>query len=283
MTAQSLAAGALFALIAVAGAARGQIIASAGFNDVTGINGDGVANNSPYNVANASVIGQGAGEPGWFQPWQGGGTLAQVRNAGMAEGDGALFLQGTSQVFRTLTQPITRTSVEILLEIPFSAGAGGVNFYVNQNSIQDAGLRVGSQVVATADGRWQVLDGTGNGVGTLVNTGFFWTPGAYQRLRVDINMTTRTWEFYVNDVHFNAGHPLGFRGQPIFLDEVNFLNGNGAPNGTFIDAVRLFPAPVPEPSSLALLGIAACGGVPWMIRRVRRPGSQTRRSIGRCP
>src|SRR5438876_6236817 len=121
---------ALAGLLTLACAAHAQILAQTGFNDVSGINGDGVANNSPYNVANASVIGQGAGEPGWLQPWQGGGTLAQVRNVGMAEGDGALFLQGTSQVFRTLTQPITRTSVEILLEIPFSAGAGGVTFYV---------------------------------------------------------------------------------------------------------------------------------------------------------
>ena len=79
----------------------GEIVVSAGFNDVTGINGDGVANNSPYNVANASLAGQGAGEPGWFDTWGIGGAPLVV-NTGMAEGDGAVFLQGTSAGVRTL-------------------------------------------------------------------------------------------------------------------------------------------------------------------------------------
>ena len=59
-------------------------------------------------------------------------------------------------------------------------------------------------------------------------------------------------------------------GNPVFLDRVDYLNEIASPNGSFMDALTLFPAPVPEPSSLALLGIVACGGLPWMIRRVQR-------------
>src|SRR5439155_18416610 len=91
MTARSFVGCVLTALLALAGAARGQIIASAGFNDASGINTNPTPN-SPYNINNAPLNGQGAGEPGWFTPWQVGGAPAVV-NVGAAEGDGAVFLQ----------------------------------------------------------------------------------------------------------------------------------------------------------------------------------------------
>ena len=94
MTSRSLTACGLAALVALAGTARGQIIASAGFNDASGINSNPTPN-SPYNVNNVLLDGQGAGEPGWFTPWQVSG--ARVVNAGAFEGDGAVFMQGTTQ------------------------------------------------------------------------------------------------------------------------------------------------------------------------------------------
>lgn len=253
-------------LLASAGNAPAQPF-FAGFNDASGINSNPTPN-SPYNVNNGAVVGQGAGEPGWLSLWQ-GSPEATVVPTNQAEGDGALFLTGgTRQVFRTLQSPLTvgLSTVEASIMMPFSAGFGGFIMYVNQNSIVDANLRVATQIVATPGGQWQVLDGTENGVGVLENTGFNWSPGSYQRIRIDINTVTRTWDFYVNGVRFNAPDPLGFRGQPTFLDEINFLATTGSPNGTYVDA--LYVGAVPEPSSLALAGLASAAGLArWRRKR----------------
>src|SRR5437867_12636173 len=98
---------ALTCLIAFASSAHAQILASSGFNDVSGINGDGIQNNLPFNVNNTSVNGQGTGEPGWFQPWMFSSSSPTVVNSGQAEGDGALFFSGTSGAQRILAQPLS--------------------------------------------------------------------------------------------------------------------------------------------------------------------------------
>src|SRR5262245_48079486 len=53
-------------------------IVQSGFNDVTGINGDGLANQLPYSTANAALDGQGAGETGWAGLWHAGNTGIKV-------------------------------------------------------------------------------------------------------------------------------------------------------------------------------------------------------------
>src|SRR5438874_13692988 len=161
MTARSLVGCVLTAILALAGAARGQIIASAGFNDASGINSNPTPN-SPYNVNNVLLDGQGAGEPGWFTPWQVSG--ARVVNAGAFEGDGAVFMQGTTQPVRVLAQPISgRTSVEVLTEIVNSAVTGnGINFYVRQASIVDT-TGVGPQWQLRGNGHITVIDGNEDG------------------------------------------------------------------------------------------------------------------------
>src|SRR5438128_4548942 len=134
-------------LLAVAASAPAQVV-QAGFNDASGINSNGTPN-SPYNVNNAPLLGQGAGEPGWLSLWQ-GSNLASVVNTNVNEGDGALFLSGgTVQVWRTLQAPLSvgRSTVQAMIMMPFSAGFGGFNFYVNQNSQPDSNLRVATQVV----------------------------------------------------------------------------------------------------------------------------------------
>jgi hypothetical protein len=275
MTPTRLAAYVLLTLVPLAGTARGQIIASAGFNDATGINSNPTAN-SPYNVANANLNGQGAGEPGWLSPWQSGGT-ATVVSAGAFDGDGAAFMQGTNQPIRVLAQPITgRTSVEALFLISSSAVTGnGINFYVRQASVPDTG-GIGPQWQMRNDGRITVIDGNEDGdpAGLRVfDTGLTWTPGVYHRVRIDIDTATRRWGFSYDGTLVNR--TFGYRGNPVFLDRVDYLNEINAPNGSFLDAVRAFPAPVPEPSSLALLGLAGCGAVPWVARRIcqRRRGA----------
>jgi hypothetical protein len=209
--------------------------------------------------------------PGWFSPWQ-AGTGATV-NAGAFEGDGAAFLQGTSQPVRVLAQPISgRTSVEVLTQIVNWAVTGnGINFYVRQASIADT-TGIGPQWQLRSNGHITVIDGNEDGdpSGTqhVVDTGLTWTPGVYHRVRMDIDATARRWMFTYDGVTINR--TFGYRGNPVFLDRVDYLNEIAAPNGSFMDALTLFPAPDPEPSSLGLVGIVAWGGIPWMIRRAQR-------------
>jgi fibronectin-binding autotransporter adhesin len=249
------------------GAGRGpaQVLASAGFNDATGLNSNSTAN-SPYNVGNASVVGQGGGEPGWASAWQGGQlNVANVTTGRAYEGDGALFLQGTSQVFRKLAAPVTGIeTITVELMVPSASGAGGVNWYTAENDITNTGARIGSQVQANPNGHWFVLDGIGDGGGTPVDTGLAWTAGVYQLARVDVDMVNRDWDFYVDGIRYNPGHHLGFRGSPAVIDEINFLNGTGAPNGTYVDDITVSSAP--EPSALFLLSPVA---VLWTYRRLR--------------
>src|SRR4051794_4039533 len=73
-----------------------QVLASTGFNDVFGINGDGIPNNLPYNIHNAGLQNQGSTDPG-FSSW--GGVSGQVVNSGQFEGDGAALIIGSGGSF----------------------------------------------------------------------------------------------------------------------------------------------------------------------------------------
>lgn len=253
-------------LLASAGNASAQPF-FAGFNDNSGVNSNGTPN-SPYNVNGAPLNGQGAGEPGWFAPWQTIGGDVTVVNTGAFEGDGVMRMTGgTAQVVRSLQLPISGImSVEMQFQIQSSITLGnGVNFYFTSNGLPN-GVNEGPVWQASGDGRFRVVDGVENTVGTLEDTPFLWTPGAFQRIRVDVDMLTRTWGFSVNGVFYNPPDPLGFRGSPNFLDSVNFLNGINAPNAVLID--RIYIGPVPEPSSLALAGLASIAGlVRWRHKR----------------
>jgi hypothetical protein len=240
------------------------------FNNATGINGDGLVNNSPYNVANAPLSGQGAGEPGWFTPWQGGGPT--VVNTTTFEGDGAVFMQGTQQPVRVLASPVvSRMSVEVRFRIVNSAVSGnGINFYVRQDSAP-VFQGIGPQWQMRNTGQITVQDGNEDGdpSGTLhvLPTGMTWTPGVWHTARMDIDMVARRWDFAYDGVTFNPGHRLGFRGSPVFLDRIDYLNEINAPNGSFMDALTVSVTPVPEPSSLALAGVALSGAAHRRWRR----------------
>src|SRR5262245_5103487 len=95
------------ALLTTAGTAHGQVFAASGFNDVFGINGDGLANFFPFNINNASLHLQGQGEPNWAQPWLVQG-VGRVVNANQAEGDGAAIFTG-GQMSRLLVAPLVGT------------------------------------------------------------------------------------------------------------------------------------------------------------------------------
>lgn len=247
------------ALLVCTGNAPGQPF-FAGFNDNSGVNSNGTAN-SPYNVSGAPLNGQGAGEPGWFAPWQTIGGDVTVVNTGTFEGDGVMRMTGgTAQVSRSLQLPISGImSVEMQFQIQSSVTLGnGVNFYFVSNGLP-SGVNEGPVWQASGDGRFRVVDGVEDTVGTLEDTPFFWTPGAFQSIRVDVDTVNRRWGFAVNGVQYNPPDPLGYRGSPIFLDTISFLNGINAPNAVLID--RIYVGAVPEPSSLALAGLAAAAGI----------------------
>jgi hypothetical protein len=247
----------------------------AGFNDATGINSDGLSNNSPYNVANAALGGQGAGESGWAGPWA--TSLAVPVVGGVSfEGDGAAFFQGSSGAGRTLQQPMTGiTSIQLRMMIPLSSVSGnGVGIYITQSNNTNTFLRIGPQWQAAANGHFNVIDGIENGAVTgeaaVEDTGFLWTAGTWHNVRIEINTVTRTWDFFVDEQHYNAPDPLGYRGNPAYLDDFGYFNEINGPNGSYLDAVVI--QPVPEPG--LIIGVAATfAASPILLRRLRRSWS----------
>src|SRR5206468_5683086 len=150
----------------------------------------------------------------------------------------------------------------------------GINFYVRQASIADT-TGVGPQWQLRGNGHITVIDGNEDGDPNgihVFDTGLTWTPAVYHRVRMNIDVTARRWSLTYDGVTINR--TFGFRGNPVFLDRVDYLNEIAAPNGSFMDALTLFPAPVPEPSSLALLGVVGCIGLRWMSRRLQRGRSR---------
>ena len=253
----------LIALLGSAGAANAQIFAQTGFNDAIGINGDGIVNNSPYNINNTALNGQGTGESGWFAPWVNVLGIGTVVNSGQAEGDGALLLQNTDSARRILAQPLSALrTVSTAIEVLSSAtGGNAVNFYLRQQSTQ----AVGPNWQISADGHFRVVNGMEDGSTPLVDTGFIITPGSYQTIAIHVNTSTRKWQLSVNGVLFPT--LLGYREAPTFLDQIDILNEIGAPNGIMVDSIFVT---VPEPSGLALLGVAVFGYSTRMVRRFRQ-------------
>ena len=246
-----------------------------GFNDVSGINGDGVANNSPFNVANAPLGGQGVGEPGWAGPWF--VSVGSVAVGGTAfEGDGAAaFFQNTAAADRVLAQaPTQRFRVDYRILVPRSISRDVV-FRVYDNTRSNIFDAIAAQLAVLSDFQFNVIDGIEDSCQTglchVEATGLFLTPGVWNEIGVEVDPVGRTWDLFVNGVHYNAPDPLGFRGVPVLPNAIQFLNEIGAPDGSFVDAVTvnldLTATAVPEPSSCAL---AATGLLVLVARRVRR-------------
>jgi hypothetical protein len=249
-------------VFAISGAAHGQVFAAAGFNDRTGINGDGVTNNLPYNINNAVLFHQGLPESGWSGFWFTQGTPTVV-SSGQSEGDGAAFFQNGSDAQRGFSSPTSafqRISIALKLQGTPSGGNG-----FDERIFGIGG--VGPWWRLAPDGRFLVLDGNGGGGSfNFIDTGFFCTPGFYQSIQVDINTVAQTWQFFVNGVMFNAPHPLGFYNSPTTLDQIQFINDVPSPNGIFLDAVIVG---VPGPSSLALICTPVFAAVFRNNRRIR--------------
>jgi hypothetical protein len=257
-------------------------VASSGFNDVTGINGDGILNNLPFNISGASLQGQGIGEPGWAGPWQlsvaGSGI---VNNAVTYEGDGAAaFFANTAVASRILSAPQTGgLDVSIALMAP-GAITRDILFRVMDSSIPNIFQAIAVQWQVESDGHFYVLGGTGNSAPTgdakLLDTGLFLQPGVWAEVDVIINFAAQTWTFAVDGAFYRSPTPLGFRGQPSRLDEIQYVNEISVPSGSYLDAVVIQTVAAPPsviPFGLGSLAAAVVARLKARMRLERRVNS----------
>jgi hypothetical protein len=220
----------------------GAPIIQTGFNDASGINSNPTPN-SPYTLG-GPLAGNGAGEPGWAGTWQGGAHA--VQSSVVLEGDGAAQLNPNNQTFRNLSQHLTLYRSEQYVQM--TAGASMTAY-----SMQLPGTEIyqGAIWQVHSDGTFWVIDGVEDGaaVAPAEFSGFTWTPGVWYKITVDSNMVTRSWDFYVNDVKYNAPDPLGFRGHPLYIDQISYYTGNTGL--IYMDALTI----TPEPSSVLMAGL----------------------------
>jgi hypothetical protein len=257
-------------------AAAADVIRS-GFNDAAGINADGGANGSPFNVGNVPLGGQGAGEPGWAGPWY--ATTGSSRVGPVAfEGDGAAaFFQDTAGAGRQLARaPTNPFSVNIRMMVPGEV-TRDVIFRVYDSSVSDIFQAIAVQWVVGPDYTFSVLTGTEDACPTgacpYANTGLTLTPGVWADVGVLVDPVARTWRFGVDGVWYDG--TMGFRGTPDRLDAIEFLNEIAAPNGAYLDAVVIDTDPlaataVPEPTALVAV-VAGLFGLWLRVRAGRYP------------
>jgi hypothetical protein len=246
-----------------------SIIASAGFNDASGMNSDATPN-SPYTLGQ-TVAGRGLGEPGWAGGWvvqnggaQGGDPYAIVQNSAAIEGDGGLALIpgsfGSTRPIRTLAQPL---SSEFILSQSLNFGSVGDVISGPFQHFTSQGDHTGPQwrlTGAVGSRHFEVFDGHSDQSGNWVNTGIAQKPGQWQQVVLDINVPLQTFKFSVDGVMYNAPHPTGFQNSAAVIDNIDYLtSGAGS-----IDAIVV--STVPEPTSIVLLGAVAILG----LRRKRQ-------------
>src|SRR5262249_32737366 len=119
----------------------GQVIASAAFNDASGVNSNPTAN-SPYTLGASIETGDNS-EPGWASQWvvsDGGGpdtpSLATVTTSAPFEGDGAAHiipgtLDGETWVHRQFSQAqFAQFEIEEYIKLPAN-GAVNADAYGN--------------------------------------------------------------------------------------------------------------------------------------------------------
>jgi hypothetical protein len=251
------------------------VFAQSGFNDQAGINSD-PAPNSPFTIGQTAG-GRGAGEPGWAEPWLGGGTAgdlgAIVRSASAYEGDGGLELtKGTVDnvvASRRLLPGITgRFATETRVNF---AAVGELYGVALQNNYPFRVDRNGPmwRITGPVDQRhFEVFDGQSNQLGDWEDTGIGQRPGVWQNVVVDADVVTQRFTFSVDGVPYNAPDPLGFNDAASEITGVAYLStGSGS-----IDAVTVRAVPEPAAVAFALMTLSAL---------LRRPPAADRLRFGR--
>src|SRR5262245_22088764 len=198
-----------------------MVVAQTGFNDAAGINSNPVPG-SPYSLG--LVAGAGGVEPGWLGPWSDGPMIALVQNVATFEGDQALRIPATTAPSRALATPVTGT-LTIEQAVRFDAGARLVA-YTELEATGESIANQGAVWQAFPDNSFRVVDGMRDGCidCPVLITPFQWSPGVWYQVTTMIDVAAGTWDFFVDGVHYDAPHPLGFRGAPLMLDRIRYLS-----------------------------------------------------------
>ncbi|HEX3149567.1 MAG TPA: Ig-like domain-containing protein [Gemmataceae bacterium] len=205
----------------------------AGFNDASGINSDATAN-SPYQIG--SVIGgQGQGEPGWLTNWvQNIGNVGDVvvQSNVVYEGDGALqVLGGTTGAERDWNNGQSSGTV-LVTQYVYVPPGGAVAQYLQDRSIVDTATATAAQWRGIASSNFEVLDS-----GVWEDTGIPVPINQWVRVDIRVDMTARTYDFFINGQQYNAPDPIGFRGNPVTLNRANYFITNTP--GFYADAFQV--------------------------------------------
>jgi Ca2+-binding RTX toxin-like protein len=203
----------------------------AGFNDAFGINSNPTPD-SPYQLG-GELNGQGVSEPGWAGPWSSGyGDKSRIDSGRLFEGDGSLFLGGgTAQVIRDLSFGATSGLISLTQMIYVQPG-GGVQQYLQDSGSAIPDISTAAQWSAYAPLNFRVMDGI-----AVEDTGIPVPIQEWTRVDVQVDMTAKTWDLFVNGVKYNPPDPLNFRGTPGIVNRVNYLV-ESVP-GAYIDAIKV--------------------------------------------
>ena len=207
----------------------GPVEALAGFNDAKGINAD-KKKFSPYPLG---VLGQqpGQGEPGWAGAWRVDDKITYQKEI-VQEGDGAMFITGTTVALRQLAVPM-RGKVEVEQFVRLPAG-GDVKAYIGKDEGASGPMWM------AFDGKFYVIDGNGEQFAQQDSAiaDVPCEPDTWYKVTVKIDVPSRTYEFFIDDKKFEHA-PFKFRGKADVIGELRYLTEK--PEGVFIDAVRVSP------------------------------------------
>lgn len=243
----------LFLVLACSSMAGAQTtVAEAGFNSDFYTNGDTLLD-SP-----------GTGESTWTSDWAPYQTpgVTEIQNSLINEGDQALSLTSTSASNggRSVTYRdfASVTSGNMLLSfdmnITQTGGTGLFLVYLLEQDASAGGGDNGPTLRFEQDGTFNVYDGS-----TVTDSTLDYSPNTWHNVTVDANIVDQTYEVFLDGV---SGGTYDFRSSnATSLGRLRLWNGYGTSSTAGIVTVDDIVISVPEPTSIALLGVCAVLGV----------------------
>jgi len=153
---------------------------------------------------------------------------------------------------------------------PWISGGGltadfSVEFYVNNPNTAGFNFQLGKRNNLTQNSGYLGMKWDGGDIHRLID-GRTWhviqafTPGVWDKYRVDIHWATSTFDFYVNDAQVFAG--IVVTGPGVTPVDNVFFGTRANANMVYVDGISI----VPEPATLTLLAL----GLPALLRRKKK-------------